>query len=316
MQDYSTLKKFTPIILSTAVFAGVMAYSPYIIKSGEEAVILRFGKHVSTVTETGLRFKIPFVDKVYKANTEEVSRLEFGFRNTKDGETAVPDELTMLTSDENLVDIETIVQYKIKNIEQYMFNVDGPIETLRIIAESQIRRVIASHTLDEALTDNKSGIQSEIKTDLQAVCDEYGLGILITDVQLQDVQPPTEVQAAFKDVSAAKEDKETSINNANAFKNKVIPEAEGTAASLVNEAEAYAEERIKGAEGDVISFTALLEEYQKGKSITKTRLYLEMIEQVYPNIDKYIVNEESGALNLISIDNSSAQSTTSVKESN
>lgn len=316
MQDYSTLKKFTPIILSTAVFAGVMAYSPYIIKSGEEAVILRFGKHVSTVTETGLRFKIPFVDKVYKANTEEVSRLEFGFRNTKDGETVVPDELTMLTSDENLVDIETIVQYKIKNIEQYMFNVDGPIETLRIIAESQIRRVIASHTLDEALTDNKSGIQSEIKTDLQAVCDEYGLGILITDVQLQDVQPPTEVQAAFKDVSAAKEDKETSINNANAFKNKVIPEAEGTAASLVNEAEAYAEERIKGAEGDVISFTALLEEYQKGKSITKTRLYLEMIEQVYPNIDKYIVNEESGALNLISIDNSSAQSTTSVKESN
>lgn len=316
MQDYSTLKKFTPIILSTAVFAGIMACSPYIIKSGEEAVILRFGKHVSTVTETGLRFKIPFVDKVYKANTEEVSRLEFGFRNTKDGETVVPDELTMLTSDENLVDIETIVQYKIKNIEQYMFNVDGPIETLRIIAESQIRRVIASHTLDEALTDNKSGIQSEIKTDLQAVCDEYGLGILITDVQLQDVQPPTEVQAAFKDVSAAKEDKETSINNANAFKNKVIPEAEGTAASLVNEAEAYAEERIKGAEGDVISFTALLEEYQKGKSITKTRLYLEMIEQVYPNIDKYIVNEESGALNLISIDNSSAQSTTSVKESN
>lgn len=187
MSEFSTLSRKIAPTLITIGFAGVVLFtSPYIIKSGEEAVILRLGKHIDTVTETGLRFKIPFIDKIFKANTEEVYRLEFGFRNEKDEEVIMQDELSMLTADENLVDIETIVQYKIQNIENYMFNADNPLNTLRIIAESQIRRVIASHSLDEALTDNKSGIQGEIKSDLQKVCDEYGLGIIITDVQLQE----------------------------------------------------------------------------------------------------------------------------------
>ena len=291
--------------VGSLVVASFLVFSPYIVKSGEEAVITRFGKHIDTITEDGLRFKVPFIDTVNKVNTEEIHRLEFGFRITEKGETEVSDELSMLTSDENLIDIETIVQYKIRSIEDYLFNVDSLVATFRVLAESQIRRVIANHTLDEALTDNKSVIQSEIKEDIQQVINDCGLGIYVTDVQHQDVQPPAEVQSAFKDVVAAKEDKETSINNANAFKNKVMPEAEGNAASLINEAEAYKEQRIKGAEGDVISFKALLKEYKNGKEITKTRLYLEMLEQVYPGVEKYIVDEESGALKIISIDGAS-----------
>jgi modulator of FtsH protease HflK len=278
----------------------------YIVNSGEEAVILRFGAFQSVVTDAGAKWKIPFIDKVYKANVSEISRLEFGFSTVEQGSSDSMarysenlNEALMLTGDENLALVEVIIQYKIIDAKKYFFNVDSPIATLRVISESSIRRAIASHKLDEALTDNKFGIQQEIKESLQRICDKYEIGIAITAIQLQDVNPPKEVDAAFKDVSSALEDKNSEINKANSYRNEKIPAARGNAAQRINEAEGYKSSRIDYAKGDVANFLQILDKYQQGKQVTRTRMYLEMMERVLPGIDKYIVDESGNTVKFL-----------------
>jgi len=278
----------------------------FTVKTGDEAVVLRFGKHVSTHVNAGLKWHIPIIEKVYKVNLSEVKRLEFGFRTTTEGNSKEKptyedqaSESLMLTGDENLVNVETIVQYKIKNAEDFYFNVDDPIGTLTIISESIIRRCIANHPLDEALTDNKFGIQQEIKDDLQQIADKYKLGVVITAIQLQDVNPPKEVDAAFKDVASAREDKTSYINEANSYKNEIIPKARGNAAEMINKSEAYREQRMEEAKGDASNFTQILEKYKQGKTVTRTRMYLETLDEILPNIDKYIMNENGDTIKLL-----------------
>ncbi len=290
----------------------------FTVKTGEEAVILRFGKHVSTHINAGLKWHIPLIEKVYKVNLSQVNRIEFGFRTTSEGNSKVKPEFEdqlseslMLTGDEALVNAETIVQYKIKNAEDFYFNVDDPIATLTIISESIIRRCIANHPLDEVLTDNKFGIQQEIKDDLQEVVDKYALGIAITAIQLQDVNPPKEVDAAFKDVSSAREDKTSYINEANSYSNEILPKARGNAAEMINKAEAYREQRVEESKGDASNFTQILEKYKQGKTVTRTRMYLETLEEILPTIDKYIMSEKGDTLKLLPLNE---QSTSSVKE--
>lgn len=199
------------IVLLIAIF---VLSGTFTVKTGDEAIVLRFGKHVSTHVNAGLKWHIPIIEKVYKVNISEVKRLEFGFRTTSEGNSKEKpqfqdkvDESLILTGDENLVNAETIVQYKNKNAEDFYFNVDDPIGTLTIILESIIRRCIATHPIDEVLTDNKFGVQQEIKDALQQIADKYKLGIEITAIQLQDVNLPKEVDAAFKDVASAREGK-------------------------------------------------------------------------------------------------------------
>jgi modulator of FtsH protease HflK len=278
----------------------------YIVNSGEEAVILRFGAFQSVVTDAGAKWRIPFIDKVYKANVSEISRLEFGFNTVEPGSSDSTakysenlSEALMLTGDENLALVEVIIQYKIIDAKKYFFNVDSPITTLRVISESSIRRAIASHKLDEALTDNKFGIQQEIKESLQRICDKYEIGIAITAIQLQDVNPPREVDAAFKDVSSALEDKNSEINKANSYRNEKIPAARGNAAQRINEAEGYKSSRIDYAKGDVANFLQILDKYQQGKQVTRTRMYLEMMERVLPSVDKYIVDESGNTVKFL-----------------
>lgn len=292
----------------------------FTVKTGEEAVVLRFGKHVSTHINAGLKWHIPFIDKVHKANLSEVNRIEFGFRTTSEGSSKSKPEFEdqiseslMLTGDEALVNAETIVQYKIKSAEDFYFNVDDPISTLTIISESIIRRCIANHPLDEVLTDNKFGIQQEIKDDLQKVADKYGLGIVITAIQLQDVNPPKEVDAAFKDVSSAREDKTSYINEANSYSNEIIPKARGNSAEMINKAEAYREQRVEESKGDASNFSQILEKYKQGKTVTRTRMYLETLEEILPNIDKYIMSEKGDTLKLLPLNE---QVTLPVKEGN
>jgi membrane protease subunit HflK len=289
------------LLIAMFVISGI-----FTVKTGDEAVVLRFGKHVSTHVSAGLKWHIPIIEKVYKVNLSEVKRLEFGFRTTSQGNSKekpqFEDQLgesLMLTGDENLVNAETIVQYKVKNAEDFYFNVDDPIGTLTIISESIIRRCIANHPLDEVLTDNKFGVQQEIKDELQQVVDKYKLGIAITAIQLQDVNPPKEVDAAFKDVSSAREDKTSYINEANSYKNEIIPNARGNAAEMINKAEAYREQRMEEAKGDASNFTQILEKYKQGKTVTRTRMYLETLEEVLPNIDKYIMSENGDTLKLL-----------------
>lgn len=276
-------------------------------KGGEEAVVLRFGEYVQTEKEAGLHWHLPSpIERVYKEKVNEVKTIEIGFRTIRGGSTVemgvykqMPEESLMLTGDENMVNVETVIQYKIINIVDYLFNVDDQEDTLIISAESAIRRVIASHLLDEALTDNKFGIQQEIRDDLQDLCDNYEIGIGISAVKLQDVEAPDEVDAAFKDVANAREDKNSYINEAQSYANEIIPKARGNAAEMINDAEAYKEKRIAEAKGDVANFVQILEKYQLGKEVTRTRMYLEMLEEVLPGVEKYILNGEGNTLNFL-----------------
>lgn len=283
-----------------ALLALILITGFYTVDSGEEAVVLRFGKHVDTVVTPGLKWKVPFIDSVWKVKVSQVRRLELGFRTIKEGANAqykdVPQESLMLTGDENLVNVETIVQYRIVDIEKFLFDVNDGEGALRVAAESSVRRVIANHPMDASLTENKSGIQQEIRDDLQSISDKYGLGILVTAVQLQDVYPPEEVNDAFKDVASAREDRASFINQAETYANEVIPRARGNAAELINKAQAFKEQRIAEAKGDVALFNEILAEYKLGKKVTRTRLYLEVMEEILPGIQVYIVDEQGNTI--------------------
>lgn len=283
-----------------ALVALIAATGFYTVDSGEEAVVLRFGKHVDTVVTSGLKWRVPIIDDVWKVKVSEVKRLEFGFRTLKEGAGAeykeVPQESLMLTGDENLVNVETIVQYRIVDIEKFLFEVNNGEEALRVAAESSIRRVVANHPMDAALTENKSGIQQEIRDDLQGISDRYNLGIMITAVQLQDVYPPAEVNDAFKDVASAREDRASFINQSETYANEVIPRARGNAAEALNKAQAFKERRVSEAMGDVALFNEILKEYKLGKEVTRTRLYLEVLEEILPGMQVYIMDEQGNTM--------------------
>ncbi len=288
-----TISTLITAVLVLMVVAVALFSSFYTIENGQAVVIQRFGEHVATNTTPGINFKIPFIDSHTVVDVNSVYRMEFGFE-TLDGGEYVDDfeESLMLTGDENLAIVETIVQYQIKDAAMYLFSVDDLYDTFSIVAQSTIRRVIASHTLDDAMTDNKMMIQQEIWDDLQAVMDKYESGIRITGVQLQDVNPPLEVDAAFKDVAGAREDKTSYINEAVAYSNEIIPDARGKAATMVNEAKAYKTRRIEEAKGEVAAYNLLYQEYINEPETTRTRLYLEAMEDILPGVTKYIMSSE------------------------
>lgn len=318
------LKKVNKVIVFVIalVIIGIWAVSGvYTVESGENAVLLRFGKHVNTITQDGLHWHIPApVERVQIINISESRRIEFGFKTLKQGSTrqtatyaGVPLQSLMITSDDILVNVETAIQYKINLIEDYLFNVDDQLGTLEIAAESAIRRVVANHTLDEVLTENKFEIQSEIKEDLQEICEDYGLGVSILAVQLQDVNPPDEVDAAFKDVANAKEDKNSYINEAQSYHNEIVPRARGNAAEMLNQAEAFKEKRMAEARGDVANFVQILEKYKMGESVTRKRLYLETLEEILPGIEKYIVEGGGNLLKFLPLQGQNTEEGTSGK---
>jgi membrane protease subunit HflK len=234
----------------------------------------------------------------------EVKRVEIGFRTLRNGQyRTVEKESLMLTGDENIVDAEMIVQYKIKDPVAYLFNIVEPELTVREAAEASLRTVVGRNKIDETLTTGKFIIQEETKSQLQSILDLYESGIHVVAVQLQDVSPPKEVIGAFKDVASAKEDKNRMVNQAEGYRNDVIPKARGEAEAMIRAAEGFRESRIKRAEGDAAKFTTILQEYRKAKSITEIRLYLETMEKVLPGIEKIIVpDKDSGnMLNLLNL---------------
>jgi membrane protease subunit HflK len=196
-----------------------------------------------------------------------------------------------------------IVQYKIKDPVAYLFNIVGPELTVREAAEASLRTVVGRNKIDETLTTGKFTIQEETKEQLSVILDNYESGIHIVAVQLQDVSPPKEVMGAFKDVASAKEDKNRMINQAEGYRNDVIPKARGEAESMIRDAEGFKESRIKRSEGDAAKFTTVLKEYRKAKSITEKRLYLETMQKVLPGVEKFIVpdKDSGGLLNLLNL---------------
>lgn len=284
------------------IFIGIallwLASGIYIVSPAEQGVVRRFGKMVR-ITSPGLRYRLPWpIEKVDTPRVTEVKRIEVGFRTVDPGPPAryrfIPVESLMLTGDENIVDCQIIVQYKIKDPADYLFNVKDLKGTLHDASEVALRQVIGNSDIDDALTVGKLRIQQEIRELLQRIMDGYESGLLITEVKLQTVRPPKEVEAAFKDVVSAKEDRERLIYEAKGYQEDIIPKTKGRAAEVLREAEAYREERIKRAQGDAGKFLAILKEYEKAKDVTRERLYLETMEEILPNIKKVIIDSKVG----------------------
>ena len=292
---------FPIIVIAIVVWLLLGLYS---VGPDEVGVVQRFGKY-DRVVGSGLNYHFPYpIETVKTPKITEVKRIEIGFRTVgKNQYRTIEQESLMLTGDENIVDAELIVQYKIKEPINYLFNFIGPELTLREASEASLRTVIGRHNIDEALTSGKLMIQEETKELLQITLDKYETGVIVVAVQLQDVSPPKQVIDAFKDVASAKEDKNRMINEAEGYRNDIIPKARGEAQAMIREAEGFRESRIKRAEGDVAKFKAIVKEYVKAKDVTKERLYLEAMEEILPGIDKYIVpNGEGGnLLNLLNL---------------
>jgi len=273
----------------------------YVVGPDEVGVVQTFGKY-SRAAQSGLNYHFPYpIETVKTPKVTEVKRIEIGFRSVgKNQYQTVERESLMLTGDENIVDAEMIVQYKIKDPEAYSFNFIQPELTVREASEASLRTVVGRHNIDEALTSGKFMIQEETKELVQSILDKYNTGIIVVAVQLQDVSPPQQVIAAFKDVASAKEDKNKMVNQAEGYRNDIIPKARGEAQAMIREAEGYRNARIARAEGDVAKFSAVLKEYRKAKGVTETRMYLETIEEILPNKEKIIVPDAKSG-NLINL---------------
>ena len=294
--------KILPLLgaaLALWLFTGV-----YMVGPDEVGVVRTFGEY-TRVTQSGLNYHFPYpIEQVNTPAITEVKRIEIGFRTLNNGQyRTVEKESLMLTGDANIVDAEMIVQYKIKDPVAYLFNIVEPELTVRQAAEASLRTVVGRNKIDETLTTGKFQIQEGTKIQLQLILDKYESGIHIVAVQLQDVSPPKEVIGAFKDVASAKEDKNRMVNQAEGYRNDIIPKARGEAEAMIRDAEGFRESRIKRSEGDAAKFTTILKEYRKAKSITQKRLYLETMEKVLPGIEKIIIpDKDSGnMLNLLNL---------------
>ncbi len=268
----------------------------YIVDEGNRGVELQFGKYSET-TNPGLHWHYPVpIVTVSNVNVEQQRFLELGYRSggSQQALGSVLKESLMLTKDENIVDIRLAIQYQVKDAKHFLFNVLSPASTLKDITESSIRGVIGQNTMDFALTEGRTEIVSETKGEIQDIMDYYEAGIRITSVNLQDAQPPEEVQSAFEDAIKAREDKQRLINEAQGYYNDVIPKARGAGARKLQEAEGYKASVIARSEGEASRFTSLLTEYSKAPKITRERIYLESMEQVLNSTETVMIDLKSG----------------------
>ena len=275
--------------------------SYYQVEPDEVAVIQRFGAYART-EEPGLHVRIPFgVESVTKVPVQRQLKMEFGFRTLQAGvqTTYAPAssdthaEALMLTGDLNVAVVEWIVQYRIKDPRGYLFHVRGVNETLRDMSEAAMREVVGDHSVDEVLTIGREAIAALAKTELQRLCDLYGVGIEVQQLVLQDVNPPDPVKPAFNEVNQAIQEKERAINDAWAEYNQVVPRAKGEAEQAVRAAEGYALERVNNAEGDAKRFDALYEEYRRAPEVTRKRIYLEAMAALMPKLGKKVIVDAS-----------------------
>jgi len=276
----------------------------YIVNPAEEAVVLRFGTAVE-VSQPGIHYHLPApIESVAIEQTKEVKRIEIGFRTVSLDPSPryqrVPREALMLTGDENIVAVELIIQYRILDIESYLFQISDMAHAVRSVSEAALRQVVGRHTIDEALTEGKLQIQEEIQAQIQEIFDLYESGLRVDQVKLQTVSVPQQVDHAFKDVASAREDRERLRNEAEAYRNDVIPRARGEVQQMLREADGYKVERTKRAQGDADRFLAVLKEYRNAEKVTEARLYLETMEKVLPNVKKYIIDVKQGG-NLLNV---------------
>ncbi len=275
----------------------------YIVDPAERGVVLRFGAFQTSTTQ-GPHWHIPYpIESVYKVNVEQVRATEIGFRNSPNSYSGgVSSESLMLTKDENMVDVNLAVQYKIVDAKAFLFNVYQPELTLSHVVQSVIRQVVGDNTMDHVLTTGRDQISQEVKSASQALLNDYGVGLMITAVTMQDAQPPIQVKASFDDVVKAREDEQRYINEARAYSNDIVPKARGASQRIMAEAEAYKSQVVSKSEGEAYRFTQILTEYLKAPEVTRERLYRETLEDVLSSTNKVIVDSSSNSLMYLPID--------------
>ncbi len=282
---------FLPVVLAL-IWA---ATGFYIIDEGTRGVVLRFGGHVDT-TSPGLHWRIPWpVDKVEVVDVERRRFVEIGYRSgAAQGQGSVPREALMITEDENIVDVRVAVQYQITDPAMYLFNVRDADMVLKQAAESAMRESVGKSRMDFVLTEGRADIVARAKDLMQQVLDGYKAGLIVQSVNLQDVQPPDEVQDAFADAIKAREDEQRQKNEAESYANEVVPKARGEAARLIEDANGYRARVVAQAEGEAQRFMKLHAEYQKAPEVTRQRLYIESMEQVLDASRKVIADTTRG----------------------
>ncbi|MGH8606241.1 MAG: FtsH protease activity modulator HflK [Gammaproteobacteria bacterium] len=252
----------------------------YIIEPAERGVVLRFGSYTATL-DPGLNFRLPRpIENVTKVDVAQIR--------------SVPHKATMLTQDENIIDMELAVQYRVKDVTQYLFNVRNPDVTLRQVTESALRDMVGNSKMDFVLTEGRAEIAGGTKEHIQSILDQYQAGLLVTSVNMQPARPPEEVKPAFDDAIKAREDEQRLINEAEAYRNEVLPKSRGAAARVLAEANAHKFKVIAEAQGEADRFQRLLSEYQKAPEVTRQRLYLDTVESVLSKTSKVIVSTKGG----------------------
>ncbi|WP_424766502.1 FtsH protease activity modulator HflK [Paenibacillus sp. sgz302251] len=295
-----TVKKIVIGIVAAVIVVWLGSSSFYTVQEQERAAIMTFGKYTSE-SSAGLHFKWPYpIQQVYTVPAELTQRIHIGYRQEGNQVTPVEDEAMMITGDENIVSADAVVQWKISNIRDFLFNIDDPEQFLRNAASSSIRSVIGSEKLDYAITDGKTVIQDKVREKLVQLQAKYNTGIQIIDIKFQDIEPPSgQVAEAFREVTNAREEKNTKINNAAKYENDRIPKARGEAQALIENAEGQKKSRILNAQGDVAQFNAIFAEYKNNPNVTQSRLVLETLEKILPNAQIFITNSNSDTVNYL-----------------
>ena len=294
--DLKKWGKYIPIAVIGLVVAAALLTCFYTVDDKQQAVVTTFGK-VTDITDPGLHFKLPFgIQEATKVDVNVYQKIELGYTTDDMGDYVTrTNESTMITGDYNIVNVDFFVEYKISNPERYLYSSNDPEMILRNLIQSQVRNVVGSTSVDAVLTDGKENIQMQVKDLVTQILQEYDIGLTLVDVRIQDSEPPTqEVIEAFKAVETAKQKAETVVNDAKAYQNAKLPDAQAQADQLLQNAEYLRQKRINEANEQVAMFTAMYAEYAQNPQITRSRMYYETISQVLPGVKLY-VNTGSGS---------------------
>ena len=287
--DFSKLSRHAALIAIVAILAFTALTCFYTVDDKQQAVVTTFGE-VTDITEAGVHFKLPFgIQQVQKVDVNVYQKIELGYSSGNSGYVVNENESTMITGDYNIVNVDFFIEYKISNPQKYLYSSNNPELILRNLIQSQVRNVVGSSSVDSVLTDGKENIQMQVKDLVTQILAEYDIGLTLVDVRIQDSEPPTaQVIEAFKAVETAKQQAETVVNDAKAYQNAQLPQAQAQADKLIQNAEYLKQKRINEAKEQVAMFTAMYEEYAKNPDITKSRMYYEAISQILPGVKLYI----------------------------
>jgi modulator of FtsH protease HflK len=289
-------------VLLAVVLAAVIGFFGFTVRVNPEelGIVLRFGEYIRQLPP-GLNFRWPYpIEEVELPKVTRVNRIEIGMRGTADSRDAsstirdVPEESLMLTGDENIVDVDFVVFWRIADAPDYLFNIQNPEGTVKDVAESAMREIVGQNDIEPILTEARAKTEADVQSLMQKILDSYGAGIQVTQVQLQKVDPPLQVIDAFRDVQAARADQERLQNEAQAYANRIIPEAKGEAERILQNAQGYRDQVIAESQGEADRFLKVYEQYKKAPDVTRRRIFIETMEKVLGDTDKVIIDDKTG----------------------